>query len=359
MQFQNDPLCDQKWATLLSKTVYFAIQNGPLCEIRKKYSTLYLLNRFFHYLCLHIMRLSIIIPVYNVKGTLRRCIDSILKMDMGDYEIVLVDDGSTDGSSELCDEMAQGTNRIRVIHQQNRGLSAARNTGLKRSHSEYVTFVDSDDFLDSQTFPKLMAILRVHTEYDILEYPAVIAYGSQHQHRLALGKKEYSDMKQYWIEGQAYAHAYAWNKVYRRELFSGIRFPEGKAFEDVFALPLVLERAQTVATTSQGTYYYCYNDKGITATAGSKELSDLLEAHKVYIETYTNKDDWHTREFATYFTHVLNILLDAVSDDRIWKEVAQHTPSTSLKLTLMKLCGISFLRRINTLWHKIIPRKHF
>lgn len=310
------------------------------------------------YLCIT-MRLSIIIPVYNVANVLRRCVDSILGMDMNDYEIVLVDDGSTDGSGALCDEMADGNNRIRVIHQQNRGLSAARNTGLKRSHSEYVTFVDSDDFLDQETLPKLLAILREHTEYDILEYPVIIAYGSQHQHRLALGKKEYSDMKRYWLSGQAYTHAYAWNKIYRRELFKGIRFPEGKAFEDVYTLPLLLEHAQSVATTSQGLYYYCYNGSGITATAGTKELADLLEAHRTYIETYTNQHDWRTKEFATYFAHVLNILLDVGDKAPLWREIAQHITPTTPKLMLMKYCGLGILSITNTLWHKIVPRKRF
>lgn len=317
------------------------------------------------------MKLSIIIPVYNVRETLRRCVDSILSMDMGDYEIVLVNDGSTDGSEELCNQLAQGNNRVRVISQQNSGLSAARNTGIKRSHSEYITFVDSDDFLDSQTYPKLLAILRAHPEYDILEYSAVIAYGSSHQHRLNLGRKEYTDMKAYWIGGTAYTHSYAWNKIFRRELFNGVRFPEGVAFEDVFILPHLLDKAQTIATTSQGTYYYCYNDKGITATAGGKELGKLLSAHALYIKEHTDENDWHTKEFSTYYSHVLNILLDAkqqgVKEDDIREEMhtmlsyvpVKSIPSITLKIRILKLLGFKTLYVLNALWHKIVPRKRF
>ena len=303
------------------------------------------------------MKLSIIIPVYNVHNSLRRCVESILSMDLSDYEIVLIDDGSTDGSSQLCDELEASTTRIRVIHQPHHGLSAARNTGLKKTHSEYITFVDSDDYLSPDTFPKLMAILRVHTEYDILEFPAIIAQGSPHQHRLTLTKKEYSDVKEYWLNGHAYEHAYAWNKIYRRELFNGVRFPEGKTFEDVYTLPLVLERAQMVATTSQGLYIYCYNGKGITANASSNELSDLLDAHRIYIEKYTDKADWQTKEFSVYFAHVLNILLDSGENDSFWKEIASNVQPVTLKTFLMKSFGINFLSKTNTLWHKIVPRK--
>ncbi|MBO6217182.1 MAG: glycosyltransferase family 2 protein [Prevotella sp.] len=303
------------------------------------------------------MKLTIIIPVYNVSSLLRKCVETIIDKKLGDYEVLLVDDGSTDGSAEICDSLAEESTHIRVIHQKNGGLSSARNTGLKRSHSEYVTFIDSDDFLEPGTLPRMMNILKAHPEYDILEYDAVIAYGSPHQHRLHLGRKEYTDMKEYWIGGKAYSHAYAWNKIYRRSLFSGIRFPQDKVFEDVFTLPLILEHAQIVATTSHGTYYYCYNSKGITASAGTKELCDLLEAHKTYIETYTDRADWSTKSFAYYFAHVTNILLDTGINDRYWTEIARNVPAVTSKLMLMKYCGIGALRTINTLWHKIVPRK--
>ena len=159
------------------------------------------------------MKLTIIIPVYNVSSLLRKCVETIIDKKLGDYEVLLVDDGSTDGSAEICDSLAEESTHIRVIHQKNGGLSSARNTGLKRSHSEYVTFIDSDDFLEPGTLPRMMNILKAHPEYDILEYDAVIAYGSPHQHRLHLGRKEYTDMKEYWIGGKAYSHAYAWNKI--------------------------------------------------------------------------------------------------------------------------------------------------
>ena len=105
------------------------------------------------------MLLSVIIPVYNVEHTLERCVQSVLAQDVPDMEVILVDDGSTDGSSALCDTYGNKKN-ITVIHQDNAGLSAARNTGLTVAQGRYVTFVDSDDYLDADLYPSLMKVLQ-------------------------------------------------------------------------------------------------------------------------------------------------------------------------------------------------------
>ena len=115
------------------------------------------------------MLLSVIIPVYNVEHTLERCVQSVLTQNFADMEIILVDDGSTDGSSALCDTYGNKKN-ITVIHQDNAGLSAARNTGLTVAKGRYVTFVDSDDYLDTDLYPSLMKVLQADDDIDLLEY---------------------------------------------------------------------------------------------------------------------------------------------------------------------------------------------
>lgn len=111
----------------------------------------------------------------------------------------------------------------------------------------------------------------------------------------------YIRIREYWVKCQGYAHAYAWNKIYRRWIFDKVRYPIGKVFEDVQIMPLILHNIHAIQTTSAGTYFYCYNDKGITATAGVDEKRTLLKAHL---------DNWNVTIDDIYLMHVVNLQLD-------------------------------------------------
>ena len=117
------------------------------------------------------MKLSIIVPVYRVSGTLRRCVDSIVSQTFKDWELILVDDGSPDDCGTICDEYAGKDDRIRVIHKANGGLSDARNAGLKVAQGEFVTFVDSDDYIRQDTYEHVMKFADEEDELEIIEYP--------------------------------------------------------------------------------------------------------------------------------------------------------------------------------------------
>ena len=187
--------------------------------------------------------LTVIIPVYKTFSTIDRCIGSVVGQDYRHLEIILVDDGSPDGCPAKCDEWAARDSRIRVIHKPNGGLGDARNSGLDAMNGSYVTFVDSDDFMAAGTLRALMDTLSAHPEYDILEYGVCRFYGSPKQEMLAFADGEYRNIDDYWLEARAYAHAYMWNKVFRRALFDSVRFPPRRAFEDIFTLPQLLGRA--------------------------------------------------------------------------------------------------------------------
>lgn len=239
------------------------------------------------------MRLSVIIPVYCVENTLDRCVESVLNQHVeGGMEVILVDDGSPDKSPLLCDRWAEKDDRIHVIHKQNGGLSDARNAGIEKATGDYITFVDSDDYIAEDTYPPLLRQLTIHPEYDIIEYPIA--------HRLPLTNHEYHDMSDYWLGCKAYLHTFAWNKVYRRALFNHIRYPQGKVFEDVYILPLLLQQVKVLATTSTGCYHYMYNPQGITATADGTALTMLLDAHLQHAMPMND----------TYYLHLANIQMD-------------------------------------------------
>ncbi len=242
--------------------------------------------------------LSVVIPVYNTEKTLDRCLASVAGQDCVGMEIIVVDDGSTDGSPLLCDQWARRDSRIRVIHKPNGGLSDARNHGIGAARGSLLTFVDSDDFLAPHTYSSVLADMAA--DCDIMEFPVFRFYGSGRQERLAFSPDSFTDMADYWLRGKAYAHAYACNKIFRRRLFELERFPKGLLFEDMHILPRLLRHCQRVCTTSSGLYYYCDNPNGITATADGKALASLLAAHLATgMATASEK----------YYMHVLNIQL--------------------------------------------------
>lgn len=281
------------------------------------------------------MLLSVIIPVYNVVGTLRRCVDSVLAQGIDDMEIIIVDDGSTDGSAVICDKYKSP--RVIVVHQANAGLSEARNEGLRLARGEFVTFVDSDDYIEPDTYPALLERM-ARADVDILEYSIVREGGRGPVSRIVFPDHDYTDMAAYWLCGKAYAHTYACNKIYKRQLFGHVRFPKGKKFEDVSTLWNLLREARKVETTSLGAYHYTVNPLGITQRAGGVEYRDLLDAHLQIVSS--KMLNAHQEGFCEYYRHVLDIQLQTYI----------YTGDMSdVKLPMMRFLGSLKLLSLNVL----------
>ncbi len=283
------------------------------------------------------MILSVIIPVYRVEDTLNRCVESVLRQNVSDMEVILVDDGSTDRCPQMCDEWAARDARIRVIHQQNGGLSDARNAGIDVAKGDFLTFVDSDDYLADNTYPPLLSMM---SDCDVLEFSIA--------NKLALHDRTYNDIGEYWLRERVYRHTYAWNKIYRRQLFETIRFPKGKVFEDAYTLPLLLKRSKTVRTTSRGFYYYSLNPNGITAKANGQQLAQLLEAH---LSNNLPVDD-------EYYMYLVNIQMDVWELTRgpitlPLRQVKTTALDNQAKIKAIALnsLGINILCRINKIIH--------
>ena len=220
------------------------------------------------------MRLSVIIPVYKVEQTLDCCVESVLTQNVPDMEVILIDDGSPDKCPELCDNWALKDNRIRVIHKQNGGLSDARNAGLDIAQGEYVSFVDSDDYLEGNTFLPLMDYLQKFPSVDILEYP--IKHGASP--KLSLTDTLFDNAKDYWLTTKAWCHSFSCNKIYKRELFDKCRFVKGRIFEDLYILPDLLNNSSKIATLPIGTYIYTINEEGISRQVNKHTIFQLLRS---------------------------------------------------------------------------------
>ena len=281
------------------------------------------------------MKLSVIIPVYCVETTLDRCVESVLRQSVADIEVILIDDGSTDSCPQLCDQWAARDSRIQVIHKENGGLSDARNTGIDIAQGDFLTFVDSDDWIADNTLEPLLHLM---DGVDILEY-------SIHD-RLLLPDRTYTDINEYWLRAQAYLHTYACNKIYRSNLFDNVRFPRGMVFEDAYTLPQLLKAAHRVRTTSHGWYHYEWNPNGITAHADGQQLAMLLKAH---LTNQMPVDD-------TYYLHLLNIQID------VWEQYDGTILLPPRKLRIKNFRGIEKLKAIvnNTLGIKTLCKiMHF
>ena len=222
------------------------------------------------------VQLSVIIPVYKVGQTLDRCVESVLRQQVpGDMEVILVDDGSPDDCPQMCDAWARRDGRIRVVHQDNRGLGGARNAGLDICRGAYVTFADSDDFLAANTYQPLMQRLAEHPEVDVMEYEFCMMKDDTWNQFLK--DAVYRDARQYWMQTRAWWHSYAWNKIFRRECFEEVRFADRIFCEDMHLLVRLLEKGPVVATAHLGTYYYIWNEAGLSASPSAEKIRQLLE----------------------------------------------------------------------------------
>lgn len=298
------------------------------------------------------MVLSVIIPAYNVEGTLTRCMKSVLSQGVDDMEVILVDDGSTDGTSKLCDDYAKN-GKVTVVHQKNAGLSEARNTGIGIAKGELITFVDSDDFIATGTYKPLTELMLANPKYDILEYPIVREDGLKILLDLDLQEKEYTDMREYWLVGKAYNHTFACNKIYRRKLFSSVNFPKGKKFEDVFTLPKLLKHCRCVRTTSNGLYHYTYNTSGITVSADGAAWRDLLDAN---MKVIADEKLRQFKEFEDYYAYVLNIQISTYErSGRVGDIILPTLPYyKNLKLKVLHLIGMKNLCKLFRLKYRLL-----
>ena len=224
---------------------------------------------------------SVILPVYNTAQYLAFSIDSILQQTFSDFELIIVDDGSTDNSGTIAENYRIKDNRITVIHTENRGLSSARNIGLANSSGKYISFVDSDDFIDIKFLEILVKELE-ENESDI----AVVKYKEVYDHILINSQPNNYNTntvtKNDYLLGiyttNSINYIVSWNKLYKRHLFNDVLFPLGKLHEDEFTTYKLVLCSDKITIIDVPLYYYFTNLNGITKSKYSIKRLDIIEA---------------------------------------------------------------------------------
>lgn len=204
--------------------------------------------------------ISVIVPVYNVEAYVAKCIESIQNQSYQHLEIILVDDGSTDDSGDICDQYAAYDDRIKVIHQENGGLSAARNTGIEAANGDYIGFVDSDDYIG------LLHLLK-ENNLDIIEFTAFRDKNGAIIEGCNDGKLEIFDKDDALRLAMHDCFVAAWSKLYKRSAIGDVRFPIGRKFEDTATSYLYVANSNRVGHINRCYYYYRLNPNSITQTS--------------------------------------------------------------------------------------------
>lgn len=233
---------------------------------------------------------SIIVPVFNVEEYLARCIDSLISQTYKNIEIILIDDGSTDNSPSICDEYANLYSNIRVIHQINMGLSGARNSGLEVAKGEYVTFVDSDDWLSSDMIDiNLKNMDDAAADIGITHYYGAFPDGKLKNNVAIDSKMTFSSqeaLKLFLFPG--YLSVTAWGKVYKKSLWDEVKFEQGKLHEDQYTTYLLLDKAAKIIFDPSPKYYYYQRPGSIGHSKFTRKTYDLwhgIEEEYKFIST--------------------------------------------------------------------------
>lgn len=241
--------------------------------------------------------ISIVVPIYNVEAYLEKCILSIISQTYKKIEIILVNDGSTDKSPEICDYLKTMDNRIVVIHKRNGGLSDARNVGIKKSTGKYIALIDSDDFIHETFIEKLYNVAYMHNadivQCDFQKFTNINEIQNiEHNENIQLFNNIDALLELY--KHKKNINVVAWNKLYKRELFDEILYPFAKIHEDEFTTYKLLYNSKIIAKINLPLYFYRVRTNSITSCFNEKRL-DILQAFSEVDNFYTNNKLIHLK----------------------------------------------------------------
>lgn len=224
--------------------------------------------------------ISVVVPVYNVEKYITKCVDSIIDQTYTNLEIILVDDGSPDKCGEICDKYAKTDKRIKVIHKKNGGLSDARNAGIVNSKGKYITFIDSDDYIDSN-YVELLYKTIIENDADISIASHRVLYNKKQIDKST--NKEFCTNSEEILEKILYDDGVdlsSWGKLYKIELFNDIKFPVGRVYEDSATTYKLVDLSEKIAVCSKAVYNYVIRNNSISNNSFTKKKLDLIISTK-------------------------------------------------------------------------------
>lgn len=288
------------------------------------------------------VKVSVIVPIYNVEEYINKCIDSILNQTFKEFELILVDDGSTDNSGNICDTYKSIDDRVRVIHKDNGGLSDARNFGIEAATGEFLYFIDGDDFIHEDTLESMYNSI-MKTNSDIAVCNMIRYYGEEDT------EKFYNPVEKMKVLNENYRfetlrQPSVCNKMFKSILFKNIKFPLKKYYEDTFVYHELLFKANRVVLTGKDSYYYRSRRGSIISGGYNKKYFDFIEA--VYLRAlFLDKNNVHNYADEAYL-HLYSSLANA------YKNIEIDEPEMKSLLEKSKV-------RYNEIFKRIITDNHF
>lgn len=311
--------------------------------------------------------ISIIVPIYNVEQYLPKCLDSIINQTYKNLEIILVDDGSTDNSGMICDEYAKKDERFRVIHQQNAGVSFARNVGLKNCTGNYIGFVDPDDYISKDMYEILYnTLINNNSSISMCDYS--LYYDSDIEFSITGETVKYNNieaMQQLVLNKDITSHL--WNKLYKKELFDGISFPNNKIYEDVGTIYLLFEKSDLIVKNNSIQYAYYQRQNSLCNSIEQKKLFDYIEMINIRYEYLKEKYPKMTKVLdasKTQYALIYSFRIAKAKDEKLYnnKILINETKKAKIsfnlfgKIKFKYIIGLFILKINRSLFFKIFSR---
>lgn len=292
-------------------------------------------------------KVSVIVPIYKVEKYLKKCIDSIINQTYSNLEIILVDDGSPDNCGVICDEYAKKDSRIRVFHQKNSGLSAARNIGTKFASGDYVAYIDSDDYVSLDYIEYLMNLIHKYNA-DM----SIILPFKFNESKDCLPKKNREVIKVFNRNNALITMLYqkhfdnaAWGKLYKKEVVDGIDFPVGKLYEDIGTVYKYILKSDVIVYSNQKKYYYLQRNDSIMGRKYKTNDMDYVYQTELMLNDLKKLDDdkVNNAALARFINANFSILMkigknkEYISDR---KKIIKNIKSNSFEVLLNFKCRI-------------------
>ena len=296
--------------------------------------------------------ISIIVPVYNVEKYLTRCIDSILNQTFTDFELILVDDGSTDKSGVICDKYSKIDSRIKVIHSKNEGAAQARNYGLDIAKGKFIGFVDSDDYINRDMYQILYENINKYNcdicvcGHQSFQDKVKVSFEDSKEEIIEFDNK--LALKNYFLDyedNERVMYTIMWDKLYRRELFKNLRFPKGKICEDGYVIYKLLYNSKKIIYINKILYYYLQRSDSISKTKFSlktlevyddwKEIYHFFYEENIYLSSLAAK--FYINKHIRTYNQILESNLNSMEYEKYKKIIKEDLKKDLIKFFKSKV----------------------